>query len=97
VNATLFGFEPPCLHAFSEHHDHPKLSHCLESELDFGLSLFSNDGGKDIPRETNNQRVGDVEKLGGKNAEDTEIRMDLSDDLLHLVRLDVLLSLLLQN
>lgn len=85
VNATLFGFEPPCLHAFSEHHDHPKLSHCLESELDFGLSLFSNDGGKDIPRETNNQRVGDVEKLGGKNAEDTEIRMDLSDDLLHLI------------
>ncbi|CAM0957009.1 unnamed protein product [Alopecurus aequalis] len=84
VNTAFFGFEPPHLHAFSEH-DHLKLSHCPKNELDFGLSLFSNDGGDEIPRETNNQNVGDVEKSGGRNTEDTEIRMDLSDDLLHLI------------
>uniref|UniRef100_A0ACD5TPF6 Uncharacterized protein n=1 Tax=Avena sativa TaxID=4498 RepID=A0ACD5TPF6_AVESA len=56
-----------------------------ENELEFGLSLFSNDGGNEIPRETNNQCVGDIENLGIRNAEDTEIRMDLSDDLLHLI------------
>ena len=63
MNAAFFGFEPPHLHAFSEH-DHPKLTHCPENELDFGLSLFSNDGGNEMPRDTNNQLVCDVEKLG---------------------------------
>jgi hypothetical protein len=94
VNAAFFGVEAPHLHAFSEH-DHLKLSRCPENELDFGLSLFSNDGGNEIPMETNNQRVVNVEKLGGRNAEDTELRMDLSDDLLHLVRVNVLLIVFL--
>ena len=88
LNTAFFGFEPPHLRAFSEH-DHLKLSKCPNNELDFGLSLFSNDGGNEIPSENNNQHAGDVEKLGGRNAEDTEIKMDLSDDLLHLVSLDV--------
>ena len=43
VNASFFGYEAPHLHAFAEH-DHLKLSHGPENELDFGLSLISNDG-----------------------------------------------------
>ncbi|KQJ96636.1 F-box/LRR-repeat protein 15 isoform X1 [Brachypodium distachyon] len=84
VNASFFGFEPPHLNAFAEH-DHLKLSHCPENELDFGLSLFSNDGGNEIQRETNNQEAGGLEKSGDRNAEGVAIRMDLSDDLLHLI------------
>lgn len=93
VNASFFGYEAPHLHAFAEH-DHLKLSHGPENELDFGLSLISNDGGNDIPRETNSHGVCDVERSGGTNAEDLEIRMDLSDDLLHLVCLYVSLIVL---
>ncbi|XP_044969313.1 F-box/LRR-repeat protein 15 isoform X2 [Hordeum vulgare subsp. vulgare] len=84
VNASFFGYEAPHLHSFAEH-DQLRLLHGPENELDFGLSLISNDGGNDIPRETNNYGVCDVERSGGTNAEVLEIRMDLSDDLLHLI------------
>jgi len=53
--------------------------------LEFGLSLFRNDGGSESPRNANNELVDDVENSGGRNSEEVGIKMDLSDDLLHLV------------
>jgi hypothetical protein len=52
--------------------------------LEFGLSLFPNDGGSESSRDANNELV-DAENSGGRNSEDVGIKMDLSDDLLHLV------------
>ncbi|KAG8091312.1 hypothetical protein GUJ93_ZPchr0012g20512 [Zizania palustris] len=70
----------PKVHGFSE--ESPQHS---ENELDCVLSLFPNDGVTENQRDGNNERVGDVENSGGRNSEDVEIRMDLSDDLLHLI------------
>uniref|UniRef100_A0A0E0IRT4 F-box domain-containing protein n=1 Tax=Oryza nivara TaxID=4536 RepID=A0A0E0IRT4_ORYNI len=81
VNASFFGLESTHFPG-SDEHGHFKLSHCPENELDFGLSLFPNDGVNENPGDGN---VGDVEISGGENSEDVEIRMDLSDDLLHLI------------
>jgi len=53
--------------------------------LEFGLSLFRNDGGSESPRNANNELVDDAENSGGRNSEEVGIKMDLSDDLLHLV------------
>lgn len=47
------------------------------------LSLFSNDDGDGRPRECNDG--GGADGGGGRNIEDVEVRMDLTDDLLHLV------------
>jgi len=63
---------------------HLKLSRFPEHELEFGLSLFPNDG-SESPRDANNEQVDNAENSGGRNSEDVGIRMDLSDDLLHLV------------
>lgn len=94
VNASFFGLESTHFPG-SDEHGHFKLSHCPENELDFGLSLFPNDGVNENPGDGN---VGDVEISGGENSEDVEIRMDLSDDLLHLVwRLFLLHFLYMQN
>ncbi|BAT10712.1 Os10g0396666 [Oryza sativa Japonica Group] len=84
VNASFFGLESTHFPG-SDEHGHFKLSHCPENELDFGLSLFPNDGVNENPGDGN---VGDVEISGGENSEDVEIRMDLSDDLLHLASQD---------
>jgi hypothetical protein len=53
--------------------------------VDFGLSLFSNNGGRESLRNATNKRDDDVEKPDERNSEDIGIKMDLSDDLLHLV------------
>ncbi|KAF0893911.1 hypothetical protein E2562_031444 [Oryza meyeriana var. granulata] len=81
VNASFFGLESTNFHGSNEH-GHFKLSCCPENELNFGLSLFPNDGVHENPRDVN---IADVENSDGKNSEDVEIRMDLSDDLLHLI------------
>ena len=53
--------------------------------MEFGLSLFPNDGGSESTRNANNELVDDAENSGGRNSEEVGIKMDLSDDLLHLV------------
>jgi hypothetical protein len=63
---------------------HLKLSCLPEHELEFGLSLFPNDGSESL-RDANNEIVDDAENPGERNSEGVGIRMDLSDDLLHLV------------
>ncbi|KAL6883720.1 hypothetical protein ACP4OV_011134 [Aristida adscensionis] len=80
-NASSFGSESPFLPVSDELRFN--LSQVHEHELEFGLSLFPN-GGNESPEDVNNERV-DVEKSGGSNSEDVGIRMDLSDDLLHLI------------
>ncbi|ONM06631.1 F-box/LRR-repeat protein 15 [Zea mays] len=55
-----------------------------EHELEFGLSLFANDG-SESPRDANNEQVDDAENSGGRNSVDVGIRMDLSDDFLHMI------------
>ncbi|KAG1342646.1 F-box/LRR-repeat protein 15 [Cocos nucifera] len=47
------------------------------------LSLSSNDDGDGRPRESNDG--GGADGGGGRNIEDVEVRMDLTDDLLHLI------------
>ncbi|XP_062200291.1 F-box/LRR-repeat protein 15-like [Phragmites australis] len=84
VNDTSFSSESPFL-PISDEHVHFNLSRCPEHELEFGLSLFPNDGSGESPRDAPNERVDDIEKSGGRNSEDVGIRMDLSDDLLHLI------------
>ncbi|ONM06645.1 F-box/LRR-repeat protein 15 [Zea mays] len=65
-------------------------THCIllsrfpEHELEFGLSLFANDG-SESPRDANNEQVDDAENSGGRNSVDVGIRMDLSDDFLHMI------------
>jgi hypothetical protein len=81
--AIAFGSESPFL-PISDEHAHFKLSRFPEHELEFGLSLFPNDGGSESSRDANNELV-DAENSGGRNSEDVGIKMDLSDDLLHLV------------
>uniref|UniRef100_A0A0D9XJD5 F-box domain-containing protein n=1 Tax=Leersia perrieri TaxID=77586 RepID=A0A0D9XJD5_9ORYZ len=81
VNAPFFGLESTHFPG-SDEHGHFKLLSCQENELDFVLSLFPNNGVHENPRDVN---VGDVENSDGGNSEDVEIRMDLSDDLLHLI------------
>ncbi|AQK65583.1 F-box/LRR-repeat protein 15 [Zea mays] len=63
---------------------HLKLSCLPEHELEFGLSLFPNDGSESL-RDANNEIVDDAENPGERNSEGVGIRMDLSDDLLHLI------------
>ncbi|KAL6642953.1 hypothetical protein ACP70R_021134 [Stipagrostis hirtigluma subsp. patula] len=82
-NASSFSSESPFL-PVSDEHVRFNLSHLPEHEFDFGLSLCPNDGGDQSPNDVNNERV-DIEKSGGRNSEDAGIRMDLSDDLLHLI------------
>ena len=69
----------------SDEHVHFKLSRFPEHDLEFGLSLFPNDGGSESARNANNELVDDAENSGGRNSEEVGIKMDLSDDLLHLV------------
>ena len=69
----------------SDEHVHFKLSCFPEHDLEFGLSLFPNDGGSESARNANNELVDDAENSGGRNSEEVGIKMDLSDDLLHLV------------
>ncbi|XP_066385851.1 F-box/LRR-repeat protein 15-like isoform X3 [Miscanthus floridulus] len=83
ANATPFGFESSFL-PISDECVHLKLSRFPEHELEFGLSLFPNDG-SESPRDANNEQVDNAENSGGRNSEDVGIRMDLSDDLLHLI------------
>ncbi|XP_002464671.2 F-box/LRR-repeat protein 15 [Sorghum bicolor] len=83
ASATPFGSESSFL-PISEECVHLKLSRFPEHELEFGLSLFPNDG-SESPRDANNEKVDDAENSGGRNSEDVGIRMDLSDDLLHLI------------
>ncbi|TKV93861.1 hypothetical protein SEVIR_9G257100v4 [Setaria viridis] len=82
--ASAFGSESPFL-PISDEHAHFKQSRSPEHELEFGLSLFPNDGGSESSRDANNELVDDAENSGGRNSEDVGIKMDLSDDLLHLI------------
>lgn len=85
VNATSFGSDSSLL-PISVEHMHFKLLHNPDHALEFGLSLIPNDGGNESPRNATNKRDDtDAEKSGGSNSEDAGIKMDLSDDLLHLV------------
>ncbi|OEL28846.1 F-box/LRR-repeat protein 15 [Dichanthelium oligosanthes] len=84
ASAAPFGFESPFL-SISDEHVHFKLSHFPEHELEFGLSLFPNDGGGESPRDANNEQIDGAENSGGRNSEDVGIKMDFSDDLLHLI------------
>ncbi|XP_062205030.1 F-box/LRR-repeat protein 15-like isoform X2 [Phragmites australis] len=83
ANASSFGSESPFL-PVSRERVHFNLSRCPEHELEFGLSLFPKDDGNESSRDAKNERVNHAEKSGGRNSEDVGIRMDLSDDLLHL-------------
>ncbi|KAJ1257041.1 hypothetical protein BS78_K228700 [Paspalum vaginatum] len=83
-SATPLGSESPFLPVPDEH-VHFKLSRFPEHELEFGLSLFPNDGDGENQRDDNNEQVDDAENSGGRDSEDVGIRMDLSDDLLHLI------------
>ncbi|XP_062205035.1 F-box/LRR-repeat protein 15-like isoform X6 [Phragmites australis] len=84
ANASSFGSESPFL-PVSRERVHFNLSRCPEHELEFGLSLFPKDDGNESSRDAKNERVNHAEKSGGRNSEDVGIRMDLSDDLLHLI------------
>ncbi|CAN6299529.1 unnamed protein product [Urochloa humidicola] len=82
--ASAFVSESPFL-PISDENVNFKLSCFPEHELEFGLSLFPNDGGSDSSRDANNELVADTENSSGRNPEDVGIKMDLSDDLLHLI------------
>jgi hypothetical protein len=69
----------------SDEHNHYKLLRCSEHEVDFGLPLFPNNGRNDSLRNTTKKRDDDVEKPDERSSEDIGIKMDFSDDLLHLV------------
>ncbi|ONM06644.1 F-box/LRR-repeat protein 15 [Zea mays] len=83
ASATPFGSESSFL-PISDECVHLKLSRFPEHELEFGLSLFANDG-SESPRDANNEQVDDAENSGGRNSVDVGIRMDLSDDFLHMI------------
>ncbi|KAF8720451.1 hypothetical protein HU200_023694 [Digitaria exilis] len=82
-SATRFGSESSFL-PIPDENVHFKMSRFPEHELEFGLSLFPNDGGSESPKGANNELI-DAENSGGINSEDVGIKMDFSDDLLHLI------------
>nr|CAB3494824.1 unnamed protein product [Digitaria exilis] len=82
-SATPFGSESSFL-PIPDENVHFKMSRFPEHELEFGLSLFPNDGGSESPKGVNNELI-DAENSGGINSDDVGIKMDFSDDLLHLI------------
>ena len=70
VHVSSFGSESSFL-PISDEHVHFNVSRCPERELEFGLSLFPNDGASESSGDPTNKRVDDVQKSGGRVYEES--------------------------
>ncbi|XP_072990666.1 F-box/LRR-repeat protein 15 [Typha latifolia] len=84
TDASSSGAEASALLNAGEHNAQSS-SVLSENEMAYYLSLFSNDGYDKKPRDATDGGGADGNSSGSRNVEDIEIRMDLSDDLLHLI------------